>query len=265
MPGYSSAHAPRIVENRKTVVIDPEISKAYYGQLTGIPDIFIIETNTPFNLYVNILVPDTVGQKKDISATIIKNGEPLVVLDGTQFKWTQLFEPFGYDRYWAGPEYKTTVGAGTYVITITSGNNDSKYSLAIGETENFNFKEIMNALTLVPQLKNSFFDKSPISFILSPFGWGLILVLYLLAGLFGLIYRLILKKIAKNTIRGVSKNIGRTDRLIRLVIGIVLLVFSVTTTWSLILIFFSGFALFEAVFSWCGFYAAMGKNTCPIE
>jgi hypothetical protein len=32
-----------------------------------------------------------------------------------------------------------------------------------------------------------------------------------------------------------------------------------------ILIFFSGFALFEALFSWCGFYAALGKSTCPIE
>ena len=39
---------------------------------------------------------------------------------------------------------------------------------------------------------------------------------------------------------------------------------AITTTWSPILIFFSGFALFEAIFSWCGFYAAMGKNTCPV-
>jgi len=40
---------------------------------------------------------------------------------------------------------------------------------------------------------------------------------------------------------------------------------AITTTWSPILIFFSGFAFFEAIFSWCGFYAAMGKNTCPVE
>lgn len=30
-------------------------------------------------------------------------------------------------------------------------------------------------------------------------------------------------------------------------------------------IFFSGFAFFEAIFSWCGFYATIGKNTCPVE
>jgi hypothetical protein len=53
--------------------------------------------------------------------------------------------------------------------------------------------------------------------------------------------------------------------LLRLAIGVGLFLWAITTTWSPILIFFSGFALFEALFSWCGFYAALGKNTCPVE
>jgi TM2 domain-containing membrane protein YozV len=65
--------------------------------------------------------------------------------------------------------------------------------------------------------------------------------------------------------RRVAKNIGKSDRLLRAVIGAGLLLWAITTTWSPILIFFSGFAFFEAIFSWCGFYAAMGKNTCPVE
>ena len=264
-PVYASAHQPRIVEARQTVVVNPEISKAYYGQLKGVPDVFTIQANTTFNLYVNVLVPDIALQKRDISATILKDGKPFAILDGIKFTWKKMFEPFGYDSYWTGPEYKAKVDAGDYVISITSDKNDNKYSLTIGETENFNFKEIMNTLTLVPQLKSNFFNESPISFILSPFGWGLIITLYVLAGLFGLAYRLILKKIAKNTIRGVNNNIGKIDRFIRLIIGIVLLLWAITTTWSLILIFCSGFALFEAIFSWCGFYAAIGKTTCPIE
>jgi hypothetical protein len=265
IPGYASAHQPRIVESRETIVIEPEISKAYYGQLTGVPDVFIIETTTPFNLYANILVPDIAGQKKDISATIVRDGKPFTVLDGTQFQWTQMFEQFGYDRYWTGPEYTNRVEAGTYIITVTSANNDSKYSLAIGEAENFNFKEILNALTLVPKLKTDFFNESPISFILSPFGWGLILVLYVLAGLFAFAYRFVLRKVARNTVRGASRNIGVTDRLIRLFIAVALLIWAITTTWNIFIIFLSGFALFEAIFSWCGFYAAIGKNTCPVE
>lgn len=265
VPGFASAHQPRIVEGRQTIVIEPEISKAYYGQLTGVPDVYTIQASVPFNLYVNILTPDIAGQKKDVSATILKGGEPLAVLDGTQFTWKQMFEPFGYDKYWTGPEYKAKVEAGTYVITVTSTSNDSKYSLAIGETEDFDIKEIMNALILVPELKSNYFNESPINFILSPFGWGLILTLYALAGMVGLIYRFVLQRLAKNSVRGVSKNIGTLDRVIRLLIGVALLLWAITTTWSLILIFCSGFAVFEAIFSWCGFYAAFGKNTCPVE
>jgi hypothetical protein len=204
IPGYTSAHQPRIVESRQTVVTNPEVSKAYYGQLKGVPDVYTIQASAPFNLYVNVLVPDITDQKKDVSATITKDGMPFATLDGTQFTWKQMFEPFGYDRYWTGPEYKAPVEAGTYTITVTSTNNDSKYSLAVGEIENFDFKETMNALTLVPQLKQSFFNESPISFILSPFGWGLILILYLLAGIVGFTYRFILKSFAKNSARGGS-------------------------------------------------------------
>jgi len=32
-----------------------------------------------------------------------------------------------------------------------------------------------------------------------------------------------------------------------------------------LLIFISGFCTFETIFSWCGFYAAIGKNSCPLN
>ncbi|PIR45804.1 MAG: hypothetical protein COV08_03115 [Candidatus Vogelbacteria bacterium CG10_big_fil_rev_8_21_14_0_10_49_38] len=89
--------------------------------------------------------------------------------------------------------------------------------------------------------------------------------MYVIAFITGFIYRAILKKFAKNSPRGVARNIGKPDRLLRLAIGAGLLLWAITTSWSPILIFFSGFAFFEAIFSWCGFYAAMGKNTCPIK
>ena len=265
LPALASAHQPRIVLSHDSVVIDPETSKAYYGQLKGTPDMFTIQASAPFSLYVNILVPYIEGQKKDVVATITKDGMPVAILDGTQFTWTKMFEPFDYDTYWAGPEYKAQADAGTYTVVVTSGENDSKYSLAIGEAENFNVKETLNALTLVPQLKGSFFNESPISFILSPFGWGLIVVFYILAGLVGLTYRFILRKTARKSVYKVSRNIGTWDRLLRLAIGVALLLWAITTTWSMILIFFSGFAVFEALFSWCGLYAALGRNTCPTE
>jgi hypothetical protein len=64
VPTLTSAHQPRITQSRLTEVQNPEISKAYYGQLTGEPDIYVIKSAEALNLYVNVLVPDIAGQKK---------------------------------------------------------------------------------------------------------------------------------------------------------------------------------------------------------
>ena len=265
LPPFASAHQPRIVENKQTIVQNPEISKAYYGTLTGEPDIYVIKTDKPFELYVNILVPTISNQKKDVSAVVLRDGKEIAVLNGLNFEWKQFYEPFGADTYWMGPEYEARAEAGTYEIRVWSSNNDSKYSLALGKIEAFSATETLNTLTTIPKLKKNFFDKSPASFIASPLGWGLIIILYILAGIAGLTYRTILKQFAKGTVRGAHKNIGTKDRLIRCMIGIGLLVWAILTTWNPVLIFFSGFVLFEAIFSWCGYYAIIGRNSCPIE
>lgn len=261
---FALAHQPRLTESRLTAVSNPEVSKAYYGQLAGVPDTYIIQAEAPFELYVNVLVPDIAGQKKDVSAVILKDDKELATLDGINFAWKKFYEPFGADTYWMGPEYKARAEAGSYEIRVISLNNDSKYSLAVGEIEAFDMKETLNALTLIPELKRNFFNESPIGFIVSPFGWGMIVILYLLAVVFGLVYRFVLRRVAKGTVRGVSKNIGKAGRFVRLAIGIALLLWAITTSWSPILIFFSGFAFFESIFSWCAFYNLIGKNTCDI-
>lgn len=265
LPTITFAHQPRIVQSNPTVVTSPEVSKAYYGVLSGEPAVYTITADKPFAVYVGVLVPDITGQKKDVSAVILKDGIEIAVLEGSNFEWTQYFEEFGHDTYWKGPEYKAQGEAGNYEIIVWSSNNDSKYSLAVGEIEAFDFKESVNAFTLIPQLKKDFFNKSPVDFILSPLGQGLIVIMFVLAFIFGFIYRTLLKKFTRTASRGVSKNIGKYDRLIRVVIGVVLFIIAITTTWSPWLLFFSGFAFFEAIFSWCGLYAALGKNSCPIN
>jgi cytochrome b subunit of formate dehydrogenase len=100
-------------------------------------------------------------------------------------------------------------------------------------------------------------------------GFGLVFLMYLLAFIFGFIYRAILKKLSEKKLLSVegrgSKNIGKSDRMLRFVIGIGLLAWAIMTSLSPILLFFSGFCIFESIFSWCGFYAAIGKTTCPVE
>lgn len=266
VPSAAFAHQPRLVaENAVVVVIDPEVSKAYYGTLPGEPAVYTITALEPFALYVGVLVPAIAGQKKDVSAVITKDGQPLATLDGAGFTWTKFTEPFGNDEYWEGPEYKTEATAGTYEIVVSSPNNDSKYSLAVGEIEAFNLEESLHAVTVIPELKRDFFNKSPIDFILSPLGAGLIVIMFGLAFVFGFLYRYILKKFATGTVRGVSHNIGKYDRLIRFAISLALLLWAITTTWSLWLLFFAGLTFFEAIFSWCGLYAALGRNTCPVK
>lgn len=263
-PAVTLAHQPRITESRLTQVVDPEISKAYYATLSGEPDVYVIEASEPFDLYVGILVPDIENPKKDVTAQITKGNEVLATLGGEGADWKTFFEPFGQSTYWDGGEYKARAEAGTYSVTVTSTNNDSKYSLAIGEIEAFDGKEGRNALGVIPELKRDFFEESPISFIKSPFGWGLIVVMYVLAGIFGFTYRFIVRKFATSTNRTSSKNINTSGRLLRLAIGIALLLWAITTTWNPIVIFFSGFAIFESIFSWCAFHQILGRNTCDI-
>ncbi len=265
LPALASAHQPRITESRLTTVPDPEVSKAYYAELTGEPDVYVINAPLPFDLYVGILVPDIESTKKDILAEVFKGDEKIATIGGESATWKPYFEPFGQSNYFDGGEYKARAEAGVYTIKVSNGENTGKYSLAVGEIEAFDGKEGMNALSIIPDLKRDFFEESPISFILSPFGWGLVVIMYILSFIVGFIYRAILKKFAKSSPRGVAKNIGKSDRLLRLIIGVGLLLWAITTSWSPILIFFSGFAFFEAIFSWCGFYAAFGKNTCPIN
>lgn len=264
-PGFASAHQPRITNSDSTQVVDPEISKAYYATLIGSPHIYTIDSKEAFDLYVGILVPDIASTKKDILAEVFKGEEKIATLGGTSATWKPYFEPFGQSNYFDGGEYKARAEAGVYTIKVSNPDNTGKYSLAVGEIEVFDGKEGMNALSMIPDLKRNFFEESPISFILSSFGWGLIVVMYILAFLVGFIYRAILKKFTKGSVRGVAQNIGKSDRLLRFTIGAGLLLWVITTTWSPILIFFSGFCIFQAVFSWCGFYAAIGKSTCPVE
>jgi hypothetical protein len=266
VPGLVLAHQPIVVESNAIQVVDPEVSKAYYGQLAGQSHVYSIESAEPFELYVGVLVPDRPGQEKDVSAVVFETGKenaPIAVLDAGSFAWQPMYEQFGADNYFAGPEFKQKVPAGSYTIRVSSASNDSRYSLAVGELESFPPSVIINSLVVIPQLKRDFFASSPFTFLKSPFGIGYVVIMFVLAFIVGFVYRFIIKKLAKNSNRKSAHNIGKNDRLLRALLGVGLLIGGVYT-WSPVLLFFAGFCFFEALFSWCGFYAALGKNTCPL-
>ena len=191
------AHQPRLVGDSLEIKIpDPEISRAYYGELNGRFVKYEIEKQEPFILYVNLLVPKVKDIGKDISAKIYKDGSEIAFLNGINFEWKEFYEPFGGDYYYEGPEFKESVAPGKYTVEISSRDNLGKYVVAIGEKEEFPLKEIVKTLTALPYLKINFFEKSVWEVIFGRVGLIFAVFLVLLAGIFLLakkIRRVVLK------------------------------------------------------------------------
>ena len=243
------AHQPRLVEIEKINVTEPEISKAYYGNLSGKPHIYTISTSSPIDLYVNILVPFIEGPEKNVTVKIFKGEQPMEILNPKTNDWKKFFEPFGQSMYWKGPEFKVRADAGNYKIHVQSTEKSMRYVLATGEIESFDGTESLRAILLIPELKKNFFEESPFSFILSPLGWGYILLLQILVILIGFVISKILNisrvKFQMKYFQFSVKNI--------MICGVffwaTILFFAIQTSWHPLLIMMSGLSLFIALIS----------------
>ncbi len=189
-----SAHQPRLEVgvnssmSNPIVVKNPEISQAWYGNLKGQPDYYMISSDKPFELFANILVPQSPGISSDfVSAQITdSSGKTLALLGGNQSSWTPMFEEFGGDYYLQGPTFDQNVSAGTYYIKVFNKNNTGKYSLATGAIEAFPPDESLKALVSIPLLKEQIFGK-PITSLFFEF-LGIILALGTIMVLFVMVF-----------------------------------------------------------------------------
>jgi hypothetical protein len=245
------AHQPRIVESEKIIVTKPEISKAYYGNLSEKPHTYIINASSAIDLYVNILLPFNEGPEKNVLVKIFKDDQSLVSLSPSKEDWKQFFEPFGQSMYWKGPEFKIRADAGKYKILVQSRDNNIRYILAIGEIESFDGIEGLKAILVIPKLKRNFFKESPYSFIFSPLGWGYILLLKILALLLGWVISKVLKVSGIKIQKKYFKRFARLIMVWSLIFWVGLLYWAVITSWHPITILISGLALFMALVSWC--------------
>ena len=187
-----SAHQPRLEAgvnssiNNPIVVQNPEISQAFYGNLNGQPDYYQITSNKPFELYVNILVPQSPGINPDfVSAQVTdSSGKTIAFLDGKNSEWMPMFEEFGGDYYLQGPAFDQNVSSGTYTIKVFNANNTGKYSIAIGNIEAFPPDESLKALINIPILKEQIFGKPVTTLFLEFLGiilaLGTIMVLFVM-------------------------------------------------------------------------------------
>jgi hypothetical protein len=178
------AHQPRIVAGDSATLVEaPEISKAYYGQLTDKPNLFVVDAPGNWELFFEILVPDIFEARKDKSFRIEveDNGQNRVVGQGSgsTFSWTPFYEEFGGDNYFRGPSFRANAGPGKYTITVFSPDNSGKYVLAIGERESFPPSEILRTIVVLPKLKSDFFNRSPMTAYFNRTGLFLLLMILL--------------------------------------------------------------------------------------
>jgi hypothetical protein len=164
------AHRPVIVKSNSSLdnpvlVEEPEISWAYYGILDGKDHYYEIVYSEPFNLYVNILVPDYNPDEEpirfhDMSFQIFRDEQLLFTGTGMDIQWRRFYEEYGKDHYYWGPEFEQTVEAGTYYVRVFNSNNRGKYSLAIGKIEKFTFPVIVGAIFKAQSLDRWFFKEA---------------------------------------------------------------------------------------------------------
>lgn len=236
------AHQPVDVDSEITEVIEPEISKAYYGVLSGAPHTYLISSEIEFDLYVGILVPDSERLKRDVTATIFRGDELLKSLGGVDGEWATFYEPFGQNTYWDGGEYRLRAAPGEYSVRISSPDNDSKYSLAIGEIEFFDLEDRANALAVLPRIQQRFFGSSALELVGTRYGLMNLAVIYIAALLAVLLYRVALRRLLLRLIGGTRRGVSRGYRFLA---AFVLFVFAVTTTWNPLSLFVSGLLLFD--------------------
>ncbi len=247
--GPALAHQPVVVDSDTTEVVDPEISKAYYGVLSGAAHTYVITSEVEFNLYVGILVPDSETPKRDVTAEIFRGEELVERLGGVDAEWVTFYEPFAQNTYWDGGEFRLRAAPGVYSVRISSPDNSSKYSLAIGEIEYFGLEDRANALAVLPGIQQEFFGLSAYELVGTRYGLINLFVIYAVALVAALFYVAILRR---PLVRLIGGRLREIDKRIRVAAAVALFVAAITTTWSPLLLFASGVLLFESLFSLAG-------------
>ena len=170
------ARQPSSVEGNFTVIEEPLVSQAYYGDLNGATSTFRFTVDHEFGIYVSLLLPDVEGVDTDIFAKIyIQNQDggkdEVAFLDGENFLWERHRERFvGGDYLW-GPEFTgptsteeiamgAKMPAGVYIINVYSKDNDQKFALAMGNKDVFMAKTTLAVDKTPPPPRKDFFDLS---------------------------------------------------------------------------------------------------------
>ena len=161
------------------VIPDHKISWAIYENL-GVNEakFYTFEAKKGDSFYASIVIPKIQGLE-NYAPTLVMVGEDNFFRDKViyenGFPGKEFYEPFGQVTYWERQELRTEIPKdGTYFIVVTDEKNQSgKYSLAVGEIEDFSGE---NMFTLLPKawLDTKFFVNDYVSIVIA---FGIFLVM----------------------------------------------------------------------------------------
>ncbi len=172
---HADAYVPNLVTQTSlkdiTVIHDPELEQAFYGSMNGFPHTYEIRATEPFRLYTQIILPDVLWSKNNVSGIIIKEQKKGRVLEISRLHakdatWDSYYEPVGGDTYRKGPKFEGELDPGVYRIEVNTPDNLEKYVLVVG-TQDGKALGYFESLKRISAIKR-FFEKSSFSIIESP-------------------------------------------------------------------------------------------------
>jgi hypothetical protein len=168
------AHAPvrdeghyALTREDPFVIVEPEISKAYYMELTGEPHVYRIDSLKAFDFYAGLLQPklEECPMTRTFSLELLDESfRRMDWADGSTDRWTAFYERFARDWYWKGPELglsnrsTRSLPQGTYYLRVFNADNRGKYVLAVGDTEWFHFHDLIHLPEMIRWMNQEFWD-----------------------------------------------------------------------------------------------------------
>ncbi|QDI89580.1 hypothetical protein Nisw_08635 [Candidatus Nitrosopumilus sp. SW] len=136
------------------LIPDHKISWAIYENLgTNEAKFYTFDAKKGDSFYASIVIPKIEGLE-DYSPSLVlmkeDNSNIQKIIYEKGFPGNEFYEPFGQVTYWERQELRTEIPSdGKYFIIVTDEKNQSgKYSLAVGEIEDFSGE---NMFTLLPK------------------------------------------------------------------------------------------------------------------
>ncbi len=155
------AHDPRFVCSprstaRPVIVDDPQKSWAFYGHLRpGEEDHYRIEVRKPLHVPWSLLIDarDTGNPARPEAILYDGTGRRLAQLD--LVRPVRFYEPFSRERYLSSRAAVLDLLPGTYaaVVRMRGGDSSQRYTLAIGESEQFSLTEIPYVLGAIARIR----------------------------------------------------------------------------------------------------------------